>query len=290
MRVNAPAGGAWCFQRVGKWYPDCDDTAFASLALLAYGGQQCRRAGLEGAKWLVSMQCSSGGWASWDRNDRSWIQIPNAGPWFARDLPTVDISSRALILLGRVLSDCDDLDDQLLRKFQLALDKGVAWVRSQQRQGRWYGSWFTHYLYGTSHALEMLSEVDRVEDAQMHADWLSSIVNSDGGFGEAPESGSENGFVAAASTPFHTACGLLCLCFCGRADTVIAHRAADWLLENQRSSGEWMNNDFFAAGVPGLWYANFENTPTYFAGKSLQVFKDKLDKGKPIPMYHEETM
>lgn len=289
-RVNTLAGGAWCFQRVGKWYPDCDDTAFASLALLANGGQQCRHASLEGAKWLVSMQCSSGGWASWDRNDRSWIQIPNAGPWFARDLPTVDITSRAVILLSRVLSNFDDLDDQLSRKFQLAMDKGVAWVRSQQVQGRWYGSWFTHYLYGTSHALEMLDEVDRVEDAQVHAHWLSSIVNSDGGFGEAPESGPENGFVAAASTPFHTACGLLCLCFCGRGDTAIAHRAANWLLENQASSGEWMNSDFFAAGVPGLWYANFANTSTYFAAKSLQVFKDELERGRLSAMTHEEAM
>ncbi len=277
-RVDVAAGGAWCFQRVGKWYPDCDTTAFASLALLSHRDEVCRNASLEGAKWLVSMQCSNGGWASWDRNDRNWMKIPNGGPWFARDLPAVDITSRAILLLRRLLLDCDDLDEQLCKKFQRALASGAAWVENQEVQGKWYGSWFTHYLYGTSHALEMFRELGHARNSDTTIGWLRSIVNQDGGFGEAPDSGPENGYVAAPSTPFHTACGLLCLCFCGSADTAIAHSAANWLLENQDPEGTWTNNDFFAAGVPGLWYSNFSNTPTYFAAKSLHVYKKEREK------------
>jgi squalene-hopene/tetraprenyl-beta-curcumene cyclase len=282
-RANNANGGAWSFQRVGKWYPDCDDTAFASIALLTIEDERCRDAAIEGAKWLVSMQCTSGGWASWDRNDRIWMKIPNAGPWFARDLPTVDITSRVVLLLHRVIAENDYLDERLVERFRKALTRGVAWIESQHERGRWHGSWFTHYLYGTCHALEMLSEVDGVAHnkyGRLTTNWIRSIVNLDGGFGEAPDSGQELGYVTAKSTPFHTACGLLSLCYSGSASTETAQKAVEWLAKNQNSNGTWTNHDFFAAGVPGLWYANFSNTPTYFAAKSLNVYQAELERNR----------
>lgn len=282
-RVSSPTGGAWCFQRIGRWYPDCDDTAFAALSLLSTKEEQSSKAALEGTKWLLSMQCSNGGWASWDRNDRAWMMIPNGGPWFARDLPAVDITSRVILLLSRVIDEQIEGAEHLVPKIKIALKRGVNWLESQYDEGRWFGSWFTHYLYGTCHALEALREVGRpvnVEYFRLSEKWVRSIVNSDGGFGEAPNSGHKYGFVAAASTPFHTACGLLSLSYCGAEKTEVSRKAAEWLLSNQNPDGTWTNNDFFAAGVPGLWYANFSNTPTYFAAKSLRVHQEELARNK----------
>jgi squalene-hopene/tetraprenyl-beta-curcumene cyclase len=274
-RTRNPSTGGWGFQRVGKWYPDNDDTVMAVTALLGLedvSPDVIRR----GVRWLLAMQSSSGGWASWDRNDRPWMTIPNGGRWFARDLASPEITARIIILLSRIVQGRYQGFDDLIPAAQSALRRATRWLERNRQNGLWFGRWFTHYLYGTCHALEAYRELGRGQDdpeVQTALRWLVSVANADGGFGEAPNSGSHNEFESAASTPFHTACALTALIHAGAAHHQAAERAADWLLGNQNAEGSWTNRDFFAAGVPGLWYANFSLTPTYFAAKSLSLFK-----------------
>jgi squalene-hopene/tetraprenyl-beta-curcumene cyclase len=248
----------------------------AITALLNLKDEEVLDAAREGVRWLLTMQSSKGGWASWDRNDRSWIQIPGGGPWFARDIASPEITARIVVLFSRIIrgqySGLEDLAPQVSD----GLRRGLQWLMGDRRDGIWFGRWFTHYLYGTCHALEAYREVGHLSGEIGIKDtllWLHSIVNADGGFGEASGSGREGKFVGAASTPFHTGCALLALAHAGAAQHPIAERAAQWLLDHQEAQGDWINRDFFAAGVPGVWYANFELSSTYFAAKSLLAFK-----------------
>jgi squalene-hopene/tetraprenyl-beta-curcumene cyclase len=275
-RIRNPSPGGWGFQRVGKWYPDNDDTVMVITALLDSDPNSASDAIATGVSWLLAMQSSDGGWASWDRNDRPWIRIPNGGPWFARDLACPEITARILVLLSRIVRGEYRGFDDLVPAARTALRRGASWLKRQRQGGVWYGRWFTHYLYGTCHALEAYRELryaDNEPGIQEALSWLLSVANADGGFGEAPDSGREQKFVPAPSTPFHTACALIALIHAGASHQPVAQRAATWLLDNQAPEGGWTNSDFFAAGIPGLWYANFTLTPTYFAAKSLLLFK-----------------
>jgi squalene-hopene/tetraprenyl-beta-curcumene cyclase len=277
-RTPYPSGGGWGFQRIGKWYPDNDDTVMAISALLGLEDDTCADAIQKGVQWLLAMQSSDGGWASWDRNDRSWIRIPGGGPWFARDLACPEITSRVIVLLSRVIRINRPGYDYLIPSARKALLRGMGWLRRNKKNGIWFGRWFTHYLYGTCHALEAYRAVgyaDSEPEIRAAQEWLISSANADGGFGEASNSGSgrRKEFVGAASTPFHTACALIGLVHAGASTHPVAQRAVSWLLDNQNIEGSWTNRDFFAAGVPGLWYANFSFTPTYFVAKSLLLFK-----------------
>ena len=244
----------------------------ALLNLEDDGSDEAVRSGI---RWLLAMQSSNGGWASWDRNDRAWIQIPGGGPWFARDLASPEITARIVVLFSHIVRGRYRGLDDLVSPVRTALGRGRRWLRRNRKNGIWYGRWFSHYLYGTCHALEAYRELGYSSDdheIQTPLNWLLSVVNADGGFGEAPEFGSCGKFVDAPSTPFHTACALLALVHAGASHQPIAERAANWLLNSQDARGTWTNKDFFAAGVPSLWYANFSLTPTYFAAKSLLIF------------------
>jgi squalene-hopene/tetraprenyl-beta-curcumene cyclase len=276
-RIRNPSAGGWGFQRVGKWYPDNDDTVMAVTALLDLEDNPPHEVVKKGVRWILAMQSSNGGWASWDRNDRPWMRYPEGGRWFARDLPATEITARIVILLSRLVRGKYRGFEDLVPAARKALRRGTRWLKRNKQDGLWFGVWFTHYLYGTCHALEAYRELGYSHDEpeiQAALSWLLSVANADGGFGEAPDSASRKEFVSAASTPFHTACALIALIHAEASDHPVAQRAAAWLLDNQNAAGGWTNRDFFAAGVPGLWYANFALTPTYFAAKSLLLFSE----------------
>jgi squalene-hopene/tetraprenyl-beta-curcumene cyclase len=181
-----------------------------------------------------------------------------------------------LVLLLRIVRGRYRGFDDLVPAARTALRRGTRWLKRHRQGGVWYGRWFTHYLYGTCHALEAYRELgygDDEPEIQEALSWLLSVANADGGFGESPDPGRGQKFVLAPSTPFHTACALIALIHAGASHHPVAQRAAVWLLNNQTREGGWTNSDFFAAGIPGLWYANFTLTPTYFAAKSLLLFR-----------------
>ena len=66
--------------------------------------------------------------------------------------------------------------------------RGVDWlVRTQEADGSWYGRWGVAYIYGTCFALRGLAaagESDREAHVLRAGEWLRSIQNADGGWGE----------------------------------------------------------------------------------------------------------
>ena len=102
-----------------------------------------------------------------------------------------------------------------------AIRRGIEFLlREQESDGSWYGRWGCNYLYGTflaMGALEVAGEgaVER-EAIERGAEWIRSVQNADGGWGESPESyadPSRKGI--GTSTPSQTAWALLGLLSAG---------------------------------------------------------------------------
>ena len=60
-------------------------------------------------------------------------------------------------------------------------------IKHQEDDGSWYGRWGVAYIYGTCFALRGLAaagENDREAHILRAGEWLRSIQNADGGWGE----------------------------------------------------------------------------------------------------------
>ena len=94
-----------------------------------------------------------------------------------------------------------------------AIRRGVEYLkRTQESDGCWFGRWGVNYLYGTCFALRGLraaGESDREAYILRAAEWIRSIQNPAGGWGESCASYDNNTFTAGPSTPSQTAWAVL---------------------------------------------------------------------------------
>ena len=93
------------------------------------------------------------------------------------DPSTADVTARAIECLGQM--GWPDTHP-VLERAQTFLR------RDQTADGSWYGRWGVNYVYGTSgvlRALEMIGKSSSAE-CQRAANWLRSVQNADGGYGE----------------------------------------------------------------------------------------------------------
>ena len=121
-----------------------------------------------------------------------------------------------------------------------ALDKGIAYLlRTQEKDGSWYGRWGMNYIYGTWSVLCALNaaRVDAASPAVRKAvQWLLSIQNPDGGWGEGGESYKLDyrGYEPAPSTASQTAWALLGLMAAGEVDHPSVAKGIDYLVATPR--------------------------------------------------------
>ena len=151
------------------------------------------------------MQSSDGGWAAFDV-DNNWeflSHVPFADHNAMLDPTCPDITGRVLEGSGRAR----------IVPAHPAVRRGVEYlVRTQEADGSWYGRWGVAYIYGTCFALRGLaaSGEERSRSHVLRAgEWLRSIQNADGGWGESCASYDNSGFTPAASTPSQTAWALM---------------------------------------------------------------------------------
>ncbi len=87
-----------------------------------------------------------------------------------------------------------------------AVRRGVEYLkRTQEADGSWYGRWGVNYIYGTFLALRGLraaGESDREAYILRAGEWLRSIQNADGGWGESCASYDQQHYVAAPQHAF----------------------------------------------------------------------------------------
>jgi squalene-hopene/tetraprenyl-beta-curcumene cyclase len=269
--------GGWAFQYANPHYPDLDDTAVVVMAMdrarRLGAGARYDRAIARGAEWVKGLQSSSGGWAAFDAdNSYHYLNnIPFADHGALIDPPTEDVTARCVSMLAQ-LGETADTSPTLAR--------GLDYLRATQLDdGSWYGRWGLNYIYGTWSALcafnacGMSREASEVRKA---VDWLTSIQNSDGGWGEDGSSYrlDYRGHEPAASTASQTAWALLAFMAGGAVDCPAVARGIHYLTRTQGTDGLWEEARFTATGFPRVFYLRYHGYRKYFPLWALARFRN----------------
>src|SRR5437016_118651 len=177
--------GGWAFQYNNDYYPDLDDTAVVVMAMdrarRASQSQEYDAAIDRAREWIEGMQSRNGGWAAFDVDNLEYYlnNIPFSDHGALLDPPTEDVTARCVSMLAQLGATIPS---------SKALADGVAYLRrTQLAEGSWYGRWGLNYIYGTWSALCALNAagVHHQDPAIRKAvNWLVSIQNKDGGWGE----------------------------------------------------------------------------------------------------------
>lgn len=269
-RPNLEPSG-WYFEFANESYPDIDDTAMVLLALRrsraskASEQSACEQRAID---WLIGMQGQDGGWAAFDV-DNDWVPlsyVPFADHNAMLDCSCPDITGRvveALCAYGHDMSHS-------------AVRKGVHFLlETQEQDGSWYGRWGVDYVYGTFLALRGMKAAgvsDREAPVQRGLEWIRSIQNFDGGWGESCASYDNNSFVAASSTPSQTAWAILGLLAGGDTTSTTLHDGIEYLIKTQKRDGGWDEDLATGTGFPKVFYLSYHLYRNSFPLLALNTF------------------
>ena len=270
-RPNVEPSG-WYFEFANEFYPDIDDTAQVLLALNhAHGGNPARQEACvrRAVNWLLAMQGSDGGWAAFDV-DNNWhflSAVPFADHNAMLDPTCPDITGRVL----EALIACG------VRPSDPAVRRAVEYLkRTQEVDGSWYGRWGVDYVYGTFLALRGLraaGEGDREWYILRAGEWLRSIQNADGGWGESCASYDNQTFTPGPSTPSQTAWGVLGLLASGDTASSSVSHGIEWLVEHQRADGSWDEDHSTGTGFPRVFYLKYHLYRNSFPVLALAAYR-----------------
>jgi squalene-hopene/tetraprenyl-beta-curcumene cyclase len=280
-RPNIRPGG-WAFQFANPHYPDVDDTAVVAMAMeradrengTALYGEAIAR----GREWVVGMQSSDGGWGAFEPENTQYYlnNIPFSDHGALLDPPTVDVSGRCLSMFAQ-LGEQPSTSEPAKRSLDYIL-------RGQERDGSWYGRWGLNYIYGTWTALCALNAAglpladSRIQRA---ANWLISIQNADGGWGEGGESYKLDyrGYEAAPSTASQTSWAVLGLMAAGFVDHPAVAKGVQYLHSTQREHGLWDETRFTATGFPRVFYLRYHGYRKFFPLWALARYRNMMRDG-----------
>jgi len=247
--------GGWAFEFANVNYPDVDDTAEVVLALSAVNHAdpaRLRRASELGARWVVGMQSSDGGWGAFDAdNCRAVIrEIPFCDFGEVIDPPSADVTAHAVEMLAA-----------LGRGGEEPAQRGVRWLLDNQEPGgSWFGRWGVNHVYGTGAVVPALISAGIAPthpSVRRAVRWLEAHQNPDGGWGEDARSYDDPEWVGRGeSTASQTAWALLALHAAGERSPAV-ERGVRWLVDTQRDDGTWEEPQFTGTGFPSDFYINY---------------------------------
>jgi squalene-hopene/tetraprenyl-beta-curcumene cyclase len=257
-QVKNPAGepGGWAFEFRNEFFPDVDDTAFVLMALSRVSHPDAARQKKSlrrGLAWLLSMQNKDGGWGAFDHENNLQLlnNIPFADHNAMLDPSTADVTARVLECLGQ----------SGWPAAHPVLQRALKFLRADQTvEGSWYGRWGVNYVYGTSGVLRALQAAGLASrpECREAGEWLKSVQNSDGGFGESIASYSDPTLKGQGrSTASQTAWGLIGLLAVFGPDDPAVKSAVDFLVERQNSDGSWDEEEFTGTGFPCVFYLKY---------------------------------
>ena len=256
--------GGWAFQYNNAHYPDLDDTAVVVMAMdraADKGGAAYGDAIDRAVEWTVGLQSKDGGWGAFDAdNSYHYLNnIPFADHGALLDPPTSDVTARCVSMLAQ-------LGETESPRVHAALD---FLEKEQMPDGSWFGRWGVNYIYGTWSVLCALNAAGLDGTHPMvrkGADWLISIQNPDGGWGEDCDSYAldYNGFTPAPSTASQTGWALLALMAAGRVDHLAVERGVRHLIATQADDGLWGQEKYTGGGFPRVFYLRYHGYPAYF--------------------------
>ena len=273
--------GGWCFEHRNSFYPDVDDTAAVLLALQPVARSsrlEMEHAARRGIQWTLSMQGKDGGWGAFDRDNEHWVftEVPFADHNAMLDPSTADVTARVVEMLGHYG----------FGRQHAPVRRAVEFLKSEQEaDGSWYGRWGVNYLYGTSQVLRGLAAVGEAEEAycQHAAQWIRSVQNEDGGWGETCRSYDDPEYKALGpSTASQTAWALIGLFASGDFKSMAVQRGVRYLVETQRPDGSWHEDQFTGTGFPRVFYLKYHYYRLYFPLYALAHY-ERLLRGDSAP-------
>jgi squalene-hopene/tetraprenyl-beta-curcumene cyclase len=246
--------GAWAFERANTWYPDVDDTAVALIVLSRLYPHIKENLGLKrqitlAFRWLKAMQSSNGGWAAFDRDNSGILvtKIPFCDFGEALDPPSVDVTAHVLEAFGLLGMTRDDP----------VAKKAIRYIKAEQEPGgSWFGRWGVNHIYGTAAVLPALQAIGidmNAEWIKRAADWVASVQNSDGGWGETCGSYMDYSLIGKGeSTASQTGWAIMALVATGSPQYIESvRRGLAWLAETQLDNGTWDEPFYTGTGFPG---------------------------------------
>jgi squalene-hopene/tetraprenyl-beta-curcumene cyclase len=283
-RIARPglAGGGWPFQFHNDHYPDLDDTAAVAWAMLQDGSGEFDEAVLRAADWIQGMQCTDGGFASFDADNTHYHlnEIPFADHGALLDPPTADVTARCVTLLAMLVGTHP--------RYRGALQAGLAYLKAEQEPGgAWFGRWGSNFIYGTWSVLVALEQagVPRNDPCvRRAAAWLKVAQRPDGGWGEDNGSYADPALAGShhRSTSFQTAWAMLGLMAAGEeAGSQVLERAAQYLLDARRAGGLWWDEDYTAPGFPRVFYLRYHGYSRYFPLWALARYRGLCSGSAP---------
>ncbi len=282
--------GGWAFQYANPHYPDLDDTAVVVMAMDRASGQSEAKpadfgeAISRGREWVVGLQSKNGGWGAFDAdNSYEYLNhIPFSDHGALLDPPTADVSARCLSMLAQLGEK---------PKTSKAAARALDHLRqTQEKDGSWFGRWGMNYIYGTWSVLCALNAagVDHgAKEVRKAVNWLFSIQNDDGGWGEDGESYKlgYRGYERAPSTASQTSWALLGLMAVGESDHSSVERGISYLKNTQGEDGLWREERFTATGFPRVFYLRYHGYPKFFPLWTLARYRNLQAGNAPSVMY-----
>lgn len=281
---NAPKlePGGWAFQYENDKYPDVDDTGMVLMSLLranAHEHEAPRKRMNQAVNWVLGMQNRDGSWGAFDiDNDYTYLNnIPFADHGALVDPGTADLTGRCIELFAMLGYD---------RNFKPAR-RGIEFLKRDQHPcGGWYGRWGVNYLYGTWSVLTALGAIGESRDApylRRAIEWLYSVQNEDGGWGESCDS-YEDGqpFGVGDSTASQTSWALLALMAVGEVYSPNVQRGIEYLLASQNADGEWDETLYTGTGFPRVFYLRYHAYSKIFPLTALSTYRRICEQGESL--------
>jgi len=265
--------GGWAFEFRNDFYPDIDDTAFVLQALQRVDfpdRPRMEEAIRRGLTWTLSMQNRDGGWGAFDRDNDCAIltQVPFADHNAMIDPSTEDVTARVIECLGRFGWNAS----------HPVVKRALSYLQREQcPDGSWYGRWGVNYVYGTGGVLRALEALGLAggEDAQLAAQWLRSVQNPDGGFGETCASYDDEAMKGKGpSTPSQTAWGLIGLLAAAEPNDPAVAGALRYLTQHQKEDGAWAEAATTGTGFPTVFHLKYHLYRIYFPLYALARFRN----------------
>ena len=137
-----------------------------------------------------------------------------------------------------------------------------------------------NYVYGTWQVLQGLKAIDlsmELEPLRKAADWLESVQDPNGGWGESCASYGDRSLMGQGeTTASQTAWAVLGLIAAGRADSLPVHRGIAYLLETQAADGSWPEDIYTGTGFPLVFYMKYHYYRIYFPLMALARYQSAL--------------
>jgi squalene-hopene/tetraprenyl-beta-curcumene cyclase len=253
MKCKETGGNGWAFEFDNDAYPDIDDTTIVVLALIEGGQREVVAGAVErGRRWTLAMDSHNGAWGAFDRdNDRQLLyRMPFSDFGAMIDPPTEDVTAHVLEMMAGLGEGVN----------HPAVARGLAYLRETQKPwGSWFGRWGVNHVYGTWCVISALSALKTGQDMMDRAaEWLLSVQNPDGGWGESCHSYVDESFAGiGTSTASQTAWAILGLQLAGYAQHPAAGAGLEYLCKRQRADGTWDEPECTGTGFPRDFYINY---------------------------------